>query len=146
MFAAHEAHRAGQNDDFDHGWSRSFFKQIGLEDHITDKFGRIGEAFCCQAIGRPIGNGLTEKAAQEMGLLPGTVVSTGIIDAHAGGIGIVGARLPTDANSKVILNGRLALIMGTSTCHMLTTDKPTFCKGVWVRNELLSQQHYSALK
>lgn len=33
---------------------------------------------------------LTEKAANQLGLLPGTVVSASLIDAHAGGVALMG--------------------------------------------------------
>jgi FGGY-family pentulose kinase len=60
-------------------------------------------------------------AAGLLGLAPGTVVATGIIDAHAGGLALVGA-LP---------QGSLALICGTSNCHMVTSPEPVMVPGVW---------------
>jgi D-ribulokinase len=60
-------------------------------------------------------------AASELGLAPGAVVATGIIDAHAGGLALVGA-LP---------QGSLALICGTSNCHMVTSPEPIMVPGVW---------------
>lgn len=51
---------------------------------------------------------LTKEWADKTGLLPGTAVGIGIIDAHAGVPGI-GITKP----------GQLLMIMGTSTCHIL---------------------------
>jgi D-ribulokinase len=55
---------------------------------VNEKYSRIGgnSAF---PMGMPVGNGLCQKSAQELGLLPGTPVGIGIIDAHAGGLGLV---------------------------------------------------------
>jgi len=47
--------------------------------------------------GRPCGCGLTEKAAIEMGLNIGTPVATSLIDAHAGGLGMIGVGLKNQA-------------------------------------------------
>lgn len=52
--------------------------------------------------------GLTAQWAAQLGLRPGTAVGTAIIDAHAGTPG-----------SGVVEPGVMALVMGTSTCHML---------------------------
>ena len=42
--------------------------------------------------GDPVGAGLSSEAAKDLGLCVGTAVGTGIIDAHAGGLGEVYVR------------------------------------------------------
>lgn len=37
--------------------------------------------------GSPLGDGLTQEAAADLGLNPGTAVAASLIDAHAGGLG-----------------------------------------------------------
>jgi D-ribulokinase len=49
-----------------------------------------------------------------------------LIDAHAGGIGTVGARGPAGTELS-----RMAYVFGTSACTMSTTAEPTFVPGVW---------------
>lgn len=63
--------------------------------------------------------GLTEGMAKEMGLKPGTAVSVSIIDAHAG-VPAVGAVHP----------GQFVMTMGTSTCHMLISEKKQKVEGI----------------
>jgi L-ribulokinase len=59
--------------------------------------------------------GLTERAAAWTGLLPGTAVAVANVDAHVA----VPAATVTDV-------GRMVMIMGTSTCHMvLSRDEQT---------------------
>ena len=64
---------------------------------------------------------LSASAAQALGLSPGVIVATGIIDAHAGGLALVG-------NSP---HGSLALIGGTSNCHLVVSPQPIMVPGVW---------------
>lgn len=68
-------------------WDESYFRQIGLGDLADDRFARIGTEIVPGA--QPLGSGLTEQAASELGLHPGTPVGAGLIDAHAGGVGSV---------------------------------------------------------
>ncbi len=111
------------------GWDVSFFKKIGLGDLATEKFRRIGQKV--RPMGERVGNGLTAQAAKELGLLAGTPVSVSIIDAHAGGLGMLGARIKGKKVSAADLDKRLALIGGTSSCHMTVSAKPRFIPGIW---------------
>ncbi|WEK49408.1 MAG: FGGY-family carbohydrate kinase [Candidatus Kaistia colombiensis] len=108
-------------------WDESYFRQIGLGSLADEGFARIGTNVVDP--GTPLGNGLTERAAQELGLRPGTPVGAAMIDAHAGGVGSIGARdtsnQPTDAKRQ------MAYIFGTSACAMTTTVEPRFVPGVW---------------
>lgn len=100
-------------------WDDSYFQQIGLEDLVAEKYVKIGTQV--RPIGEAVGQGLTQQAAQELGLLAGTAVGVSAIDAHAGGIGLLGDNL----------NNGVALISGTSTCHMAVSKEPNFVPGVW---------------
>ena len=62
------------------GWQPEFFKKIGLEEFVENEFSQLGKEEVLTA-GMPIGNGLCKKAAEEMGLLEGTPVGSGVIDA-----------------------------------------------------------------
>ncbi len=64
---------------------------------------------------------LSANAADELGLTTDVVVASGLIDAHAGGVALAGAQP----------SGTLALISGTSNCHMLCSEKEIFTPGVW---------------
>ena len=72
----------------------------------------------------PLGSragGLETAAAAQLGLPPGIPVGTGIIDAHAGGLALIGGQP----------DGTLALIAGTSNCHMIASPGPVMVPGVW---------------
>ncbi|XP_075164682.1 FGGY carbohydrate kinase domain-containing protein [Haematobia irritans] len=107
-------------------WNQEFFKEIGLEELLGNNAEIIGSII--QEPGTPVGGGLTEKAAQEMNLLPGTIVGTSLIDAHAGALGMFGCK-STEYNCE--LEGKMAMICGTSTCHMSLTREPCWAQGVW---------------
>jgi FGGY-family pentulose kinase len=115
------------------GWQRSFFEGAGLGDLASEGFARIGTRV------RPMGERaglLTETSAPELGLAPGTPVAVSIIDAHAGGLGTIGATLDGGARAGrepvgQALESRLSLIGGTSSCHMAVAAEPRFVPGVW---------------
>jgi FGGY-family pentulose kinase len=106
-------------------WDESYFRAIGLGQLADEKFARIGTQV--RPMGERVG-GLSERAARELGLLAGTAVGVSIIDAHAGGLGLLGAALPGEA---LHFDRRLALIGGTSSCHMAVSPEPRFIDGVW---------------
>jgi D-ribulokinase len=102
-------------------WDESYFRSVGLGVLADEAFARIGPTVVDP--GTPLGSGLTGNAAAELGLRAGTPVATGVIDAHAGGIGTVGADGESEAN--------LGYVFGTSSCTMTTTRSPVFVPGVW---------------
>ncbi len=102
-------------------WDPSYFRSIGLGVLADEDFARIGQRVV--EPGTPLGKGLTERAATELGLMPGTPVAAGMIDAHAGGIGTVGVDGSPENN--------LGYVFGTSSCTMTSTREPVFVPGVW---------------
>ncbi|XP_033637180.1 FGGY carbohydrate kinase domain-containing protein-like [Asterias rubens] len=112
-------------------WSDSFWEEIGLGDLKENNYAKIGATVLSP--GEPVGSGLTNQAAAELGLLRGTPVGSSIIDAHAGGLGVLGADVSCCgmSNDDVTMTSRLALISGTSSCHMAMSKEPTFVPGVW---------------
>jgi D-ribulokinase len=108
-------------------WSEGYFERIGLGDLVSDGYARIGTEIVVP--GTPLGRGLTQSAALELGLREATPVGASLIDAHAGGVGTIGGR--SSSGESVDVRGRLAYIMGTSACIMATTVEPCFVPGVW---------------
>ncbi|PKK27163.1 FGGY carbohydrate kinase domain-containing protein isoform X5 [Columba livia] len=115
----------------DGGWDDSFWKMIGLEDLVKDKYEKIGNHVLSP--GEPVGKGLTPEAAKDLGLPEGIAVAASLIDAHAGGLGVIGAdvkgyNLPCENEP---ITSRVAMICGTSSCHMGVSETPIFVPGVW---------------
>lgn len=107
-------------------WNESYFKQVGLEDLAENNWKKIGTVVLPP--GSPVGKGLSSLTACEIGLLPGTPVGTSMIDAHAGGLGLIGCRVD---DVDPAFHTRLSLICGTSTCHMAVSKEATFTPGIW---------------
>lgn len=110
------------------GWREDYFRAAGLGALADEGFRRIG------ADVRPMGErqgALTAKAAAELGLAPGAAVAVAIIDAHAGGLGTIGVAIDGVTPDAAALERRVALIGGTSTCHMAVSRAPRFVPGVW---------------
>ncbi|AUH34361.1 FGGY-family carbohydrate kinase [Paracoccus tegillarcae] len=105
------------------GWNADYFDQIGLEDLAREGFRRIGAQIVPP--GTPLAQGLTDEAARALGLARGTAVAAGLIDAHAGGLGTVGASGLGPATQN------MGYVFGTSSCTMTTTTDPVFVPGVW---------------
>jgi len=95
------------------GWPVSLLRKLDLEE-LLDKWPKQ-----VLAIGEPAGE-LTREAAEALGLRPGLPVAAGGIDAYTGMLGLA-----------VTKPGRMALVMGSSTCHMALSDRGIFGSGVW---------------
>lgn len=108
-------------------WDKSFYDQIGLSDLFDG--GKVTDHV------RPMGTfagRLTPEAARHLGLHEGVAVGVGIIDAHAGGVGVLGAVWEGEEGTPLEkLETALALIGGTSSCHMAVSREPKFINGVW---------------
>lgn len=100
------------------GWQADLLARIGLPDLLE----RLRIPARALQLGGRAGT-LTQGAAADLGLMPGTPVGVGLIDAHAGGLGVLGGAADLDR--------RIALIAGTSTCHMAVSREQRAVPGVW---------------
>jgi len=95
--------------------SKEFFKALDprMENVVEEKLSTDIYALGVKA------GGLTEAMAEKMGLLPGTAVAVGNVDAHVSvpAVGITGP-------------GKLLMIMGTSTCHILVGKEEEIVPGM----------------
>jgi FGGY-family pentulose kinase len=121
-YLAHEQAERGS------GWDDSYFRAIDLSELCDDGYARIGQRV--RPIGERIG-GLSARAAGELGLVQGTAVGVSIIDAHAGGLGMLGAVVDGEPPDDEALEHRLALISGTSSCHMACSRNALYPPGIW---------------
>jgi L-ribulokinase len=95
--------------------SKDFFKALDprLENLVEEKLSTD-----IHPIGSKAGS-LTEDAARLLGLNPGTPVAVAIIDAHAA---VPGAGIAEE--------GKMLMVMGTSTCHMVLDKEEKWVPGV----------------
>ena len=105
------------------GWQRDFLTARGIDDLIE----RGGLPHRATPIGSDLGP-LTAAAAGELGLSTGCRVAAGLIDAHAGALGVLGAAA---ADGPAALDRQIAMIAGTSTCHMALSAEARPVPGVW---------------
>jgi L-ribulokinase len=103
-------------------WSKSegypnndFFKALDprLENLVEEKLNSQ-----ILPIGSKAGE-LCKEMAEKMGLKAGTAVSVANVDAHVAAPAV-----------KVVEPGKMLMIMGTSTCHMLLAEENKLVKGV----------------
>jgi FGGY-family pentulose kinase len=102
------------------GWQADFLDRIGLADLVA----KLRLPARALQLGHTAGQ-LTPTAARELGLAAQTPVGVGLIDAHAGGLGLLAGSTPEE------LQTRLALIAGTSNCLMAVSPEPRRIPGVW---------------
>ncbi|KPJ64354.1 hypothetical protein AMK68_01815 [candidate division KD3-62 bacterium DG_56] len=95
------------------GWPEALLREMDMAE-LLGKWPRD-----VLAMGEPQGE-LTQQAAQELGLPAGLPVAEGGIDAYTGMFGLAVTR-----------PGRMALVMGSSTCHMALSERAIFGSGVW---------------
>ncbi len=102
------------------GWQHDFFDAVGL-DNLSE---RAGLDAGIVPPGGVIGS-LSQRAAGELGLSTQCVVAAGLIDAFAGTLGAIGARVGEEVDRH------LALIAGTSSCVVAIAPAPRPAKGLW---------------
>ncbi|HUT74598.1 MAG TPA: FGGY-family carbohydrate kinase [Armatimonadota bacterium] len=95
------------------GWPRRLLETLGLPE-ILDKWPQD-----VLALGERAGE-LTKTVAADLGLPAGIPVAEGGIDAYTGMLGMA-----------TVKPGRMAVVMGSSTCHMGLSDRGIFGSGVW---------------
>ncbi|CRK14586.1 hypothetical protein BN1708_011173 [Verticillium longisporum] len=131
-------------DGSEKGWQEDFLNTIGLGDLTKNNFERLGgadgENGKYLSAGELVGH-LSKKAAEQLGLPEGIAIGSGVIDAYAGWIGTVGAKidevssdhLDEDQKPNHISQAfsRLAAVAGTSTCHIAMSKDAVFVPGVW---------------
>ncbi|RDE09946.1 FGGY-family carbohydrate kinase [Pelagibacterium lacus] len=106
----------------DEGWPSDFLAAVGLAD-LCEKAGLPEHA---SPIGRALGR-LTPEAALQLGLPQTVVVATGMVDAHAGALGVLGGF----ASAPRSIDRHLALIAGTSSAVTALATAPRPAPGVW---------------
>ncbi|KAJ6644432.1 FGGY carbohydrate kinase domain-containing protein [Pseudolycoriella hygida] len=107
-------------------WSDDFLGKINLSDLSTNNYFKLGSEI--REPGETLANGLTPEAAEELGLPPGLTVGASMIDAHAGALALFGC---SAENVNPNLTSKMALICGTSSCHMSVTSESIWANGVW---------------
>ena len=95
--------------------SRGFFRALDarLENVVETKLNTP-----IQAVGTKAGE-ITKKAAELTGLAEGTAVAVGHLDAHVATIG-----------AGVVRPGQMMIVMGTSACDMLISDRDRKIPGI----------------
>lgn len=118
------------------GWQADFLAAIGLDDLIA----RAGLPAQATPVGGTVGT-VSAAAAGDLGLVAGTPVAAGMIDAFAGALGVLGGGQTAVGQTAVgqtagnksagAQSETLALIAGTSTCVMSITRDPWAREGIW---------------
>ncbi|KAK9076822.1 hypothetical protein SSX86_005156 [Deinandra increscens subsp. villosa] len=108
------------------GWDDDFWEEIGLRDLVDGHHSKIGRSVAFP--GHALGCGLTSDAAKarnfELGLVTGTPVGTSLIDAHAGGVGVMESVPHSEGNGHtssfyLVFYLLLYIVIISLSCHLL---------------------------
>lgn len=101
------------------GWIDYFYNIIGLKDLLI----KIGKTIKSPGTSYS----LSLKGSEDLGLKNSLdcKVGLGLIDAHAGGIGVLSDKFNIDTTNK------LAIISGTSACLMSSSSNKFLIPGIW---------------
>ena len=111
-------------------WAYLNHESIGWQDDLLARIGlggmqqKLRIPLAAMQLGGRVG-GLAEATARDWGVPAGIAVGVPMIDAHAGALGVLGATPVAE------LDQRLALIAGTSNCHMALSRDARAVPGVW---------------
>jgi FGGY-family pentulose kinase/HAD superfamily hydrolase (TIGR01509 family) len=104
------------------GWPEALLARVGLADFHA----RTGITATPVPVGHDLGS-LSPEAAAALGLPETCRVVSGLVDAHAGTLGALGAEA---ANTSSISN-HLVLVGGTSSCVMALSPNARHVSGTW---------------
>lgn len=104
----------------DPAWPVDLLARIGLDDLLLKMALPARGRATASSLGR-----LSSRAAAELGLTTSCIVGVGVIDAQAGCLG------PLAALDVSRIDRELAVIGGTSTCHMAVSQDARPVPGVW---------------
>ncbi len=104
------------------GWPSDLHAAVGLEDLSV----RAGLPETPSPIGAPIGR-LTALASAELGLPQSVMVGTGLVDAHAGALGVLGMY----ADDPRGVDRHLGLVAGTSSAMTALAHEARPGPGLW---------------
>jgi len=104
----------GYYDNRNGGWQVDFYNKIG----IGDIFEKIPKPVL--RLGTPVANGVSKEFAEKTGLIAGTPVGQGAVDATAASIG-----------ANAFTSGRIFAAMGSSNWIQTNVDKEFHAKGLF---------------
>lgn len=104
------------------GWDSDFLARAGLDDLVA----KAGLPERATPIGADLGP-LQPQAAAALGLPESCRVAAGMVDAHAGALGVLGAF----AQNPETVHRHLGLVAGTSSAVIALSRAPRVAKGVW---------------
>jgi len=104
------------------GWQRDFFEEMGIGDMLE----RGGLPERASPVATDLGR-LTAASADDLGLDRDCRVGIGLIDAHAGALGVLGGL----GGKPEGLERHMALIAGTSSCVMALSSREMASPGIW---------------